>query len=68
MDIKDRLILLRAARKLTQTDVATALGISLSTYVKREADPKSFTQDEIETLKSLLGVGYEDIFLPKITS
>lgn len=67
MDIGKNLTLLRASKKLTQADVATILGVSRPTYIKLESNPRLFTQEQIETLKRLLEVEYEDIFLPKTT-
>lgn len=63
MDIGRNLTLLRASKKLTQAEVATVLGVSRQTYIKLESNPKLFTQEQIEILKKLLDVEYEDIFL-----
>lgn len=59
-----RLKMLRAGLGLTQTDLAKALGVTLPTYHKKENNPSEFSQREIETLKTLFGVEYDEIFLP----
>ena len=62
MSVTLRLRSLRAGLGLTQTDLATALGVTLQTYHKKENNPEEFSQKEIEMLKTIFRVGYDEIF------
>lgn len=55
----------RKNAKLTQDSVSEALGISRVSYGKKERGEVPFTLDEMFSLKLLLGMELEDIFLPR---
>lgn len=47
---KDALRILRVIKKKSQTQAAQAIGVSLQTYRKKEADMNALTLKEINTL------------------
>ncbi len=51
--------------KMTQSEVADYLGISIKTYRDKEKGKSEFTQDEMFALSELFNCGIEDIFLPR---
>lgn len=51
--------------KMTQSEVAEYLGISIKTYRDKEKGNAEFTQDEMFALSELFQCGIEDIFLPR---
>lgn len=57
-----RLQLLRERAKLTQREVAAALGIAQPSYVKWERRDIGLTVDQLKKLASILGVEVEDFF------
>jgi transcriptional regulator with XRE-family HTH domain len=57
-----RLQFLREEAKLTQREVAAALGIAQPSYVKWERRDVGLTVDQLKKLASVLGVKVEDFF------
>jgi transcriptional regulator with XRE-family HTH domain len=57
-----RLQFLREEAKLTQREVAAALGIAQPSYVKWERRDIGLTADQLKKLASILGVEVEDFF------
>lgn len=53
--VGDRVRGARAAARLTQTEAATAAGLSTSAYARREAGVVRFTVEEITKLAEALG-------------
>lgn len=58
------LIRLRKEIDMTQTDVATYLGLSKQTYYRKENGLDSFIDIEMFKLKELFGKEMDQIFLP----
>jgi DNA-binding XRE family transcriptional regulator len=51
----------RIKNKLSQEQVAKAIGVSRPTYTAIEADKQKLNTDEVQKLASLFGVGVEDL-------
>jgi transcriptional regulator with XRE-family HTH domain len=50
-------------RRLTQEQVATALGVSVPTYRKIETDPSRISVEKALRLADVFGVKFEDLAL-----
>ena len=59
-----KLISVRKAKKMTQTDIAVYLKISQPQYFKREKGQVRITDTEWRNIANLLGVEVEDIYEP----
>lgn len=57
-----RLKALRTKNRFTQQDMAQMLNISYSTYSMKENGNRDFTISEIEKIRDLFGLSYEQIF------
>lgn len=57
-----QLKLLRAKNSLSQQDMADLLGMAINSYNHKENNVKDFTISEIEKIKEIFGLPYEDIF------
>jgi DNA-binding XRE family transcriptional regulator len=58
MTLKDE----RFERKLRQSDVAEEIGISPTSYHRKENNPEQFTKREIDGILELFEKEYEEIF------
>jgi DNA-binding XRE family transcriptional regulator len=68
MDYKigNKLKYFRSQSKITQSDVASVLGISRNSYISKENGTKDFTQTEIEKLKVLFNRSYDELFFADV--
>lgn len=57
---------IRKSYKMTQSEVADVLGITVQAYRLKEQGKKQFTQDEMFSLSNYFKRDIEDIFLPRI--
>lgn len=62
MTIQNKIIFLRDRANLTQDEVAKQLGISKSSYYRKEKSINSFTVEEFEKLLKLFNVTYDDFY------
>ena len=51
----------RVIRGLTQTEIATILGISQSAYSLKEMGKREFSIEELKILKEILNVTYDEL-------
>lgn len=63
--MQEKLMILRKRAKLTQSQLADVLGISLTQYSRKERGVFEFTGDEMFVIKDLFGLPLDDIFLPR---
>lgn len=61
LSLTNRLIILRDENNLTQEDVAKILGISKSSYSRKESGKTEFTVSEFNKLLNLFKVKFEDL-------
>ena len=52
---------IRAIKGMTQSDLATLLGVSLPTIIKWEKDYQAMTVRQIKTLCEKVGIDYAEI-------
>jgi len=55
----------RKKKKLSQEEMAEKLGISRVSYGLKERGDNEFTIDEMFNISKILGMGLDDIFLPR---
>jgi len=60
--MQKKIKILRAIKGVTQEEVANALGITLSTYCKKENGKRKFTLDEAYKLAQYFDCSIEGIF------
>ncbi len=53
---------IRIKNRLTQRDIATMLGISVSTYCQKENGQRNFTLEEAWVIAQVLGRDIKEIF------
>lgn len=63
-----KLKILRAMKEVKQEDVAEMLGITLTTYSKKENGKSDFTITEAKKLASFFSCTIEEIFSEKVNS
>lgn len=59
----ERINVLRQTMAFTQGDLATILGISKSSYTRRERGEYPFSAEELFFLSELFGVEFEDLMI-----
>jgi len=59
---KEKLIIARKAKKISQTDIATYLKISQAQYQKRESGKIKITHLEWQRISKLLDVEFDEIY------
>lgn len=59
---KEKLIIVRKAKKISQTDIATYLKISQTQYQKRESGKIALTDQEWKKIAKLLDVEFDEIY------
>lgn len=62
MEINNKIIILRDRVGMKQEEVATALGISKSSYCRKERGETQFTIDEFSKLLEVFHVAYSDFY------
>lgn len=62
MTIQNKIIILRDRSGLTQEDVAKQLGISKSSYCRKEKGNSHFTIEELEKLLGIFNASYDDLY------
>ena len=60
-----KLYVLRKGAGMTQSDMASMLGISRVSYGKKERGSAEFTQDEMFKISDMFNLGIDDIFTPR---
>ena len=60
------LIAHRKMLKLTQTEMANKLGITLASYYKKETGKSDFTQTEMENIKVIVNEKYPELTTDQI--
>ncbi len=63
--MQEKLLILRIQHKMSKTEVANHLGVTLKTYSSKERGDYEFTSDEMFKVRDLFGCNMEDIFLPR---
>ncbi|MBO6297610.1 MAG: helix-turn-helix transcriptional regulator [Lachnospiraceae bacterium] len=62
MEINNKIIILRDRARMKQEEVANALGISKSSYCRKERGETQFTIDEFSKLLEVFHVAYSDFY------
>ena len=61
LSLTNKLIILRSENRLTQDNVAKRLGISKSSYSRKESGKTEFTVNELNKLLELFNIKFEDL-------
>ena len=63
--MQEKLLILRRRHGFTQQQMSEKLGMSVTSYAKKERGEVEFTADEMFLVKDIFNKSLEEIFLPR---